>query len=171
MINSVYTNVYFRCVSTKKIINCNIVDLWKVISSKSNLELFHPYCKRNNVIKWDGINSEDEIEYLNGRRMKRKFVSWGEGIGYDLFINQKDKPSSFVSWRISKIKDTSQISIIVFPYLFNKKYKKIMFFPFYSFVYPFLKSYLDSVVDGLAFYINNRIPVKKNQFGKHFWFS
>ena len=171
MINSIYTKSYFRFVSSKKVIKCNISDLWGVISSKSNLELFHPYCLKNNVISWGGIDSEDELEYLNGRKMKRKFVSWGEGMGYDLFINQINRPSSFVSWRISRIKDDSQIKITVFPYLFNKKYKLLMFIPFYLFIYPLLKSYLNSVVNGLEFYIMNKTQVKKNQFGRHIWFS
>ena len=114
------------------------------------MELFHPFCLKNEVVKWDGIHSEDRLEYLNGRKMKRKFVRWEEGIGYDLYINQLGKPRSFVSWRITKIKEVSQIKIIV---------------------YPLLKSYLNSVVGGLEFYLNTNYPVKKNQFGRHIWFS
>jgi hypothetical protein len=171
MVESSQSKSFFRCISSRKIIKCSVEDLWSIISSPSNLEIFHPFCKKNNVIIWNGNNSEDELEYLNGRKMIRKFVRWEEGIGYDLFINQIDKPSSFVSWRISRIKDDSQIEITVFPYLFNKKYKILMFIPFYIFIYTLLKSYLNSVVNGLEFYIMNNTPVKKNQFGRHIWFS
>ena len=162
---------FFRCISSRKVIKCSVKDLWAIISSPSNLEIFHPYCKKNNVIIWNGNGSEDELEYLNGRKMKRKFVRWEEGIGYDLYINQIGKPKSFVSWKITKVKEASQIKITVYPYLFNKKYKMLMFFPFYIFIYPLLKSYLNSVVGGLEFYLNTKYPVKKNQFGRHIWFS
>ena len=171
MVESSQSKSFFRCISSRKIIKCSVEDLWSIISSPSNLEIFHPFCKKNNVIIWNGNNSEDELEYLNGRKMIRKIVRWEEGIGYDLFINKIDKPSSFVSWRISRIKDDSQIEITVFPYLFNKKYKILMFIPFYIFIYTLLKSYLNSVVNGLEFYIMNNTPVKKNQFGRHIWFS
>ena len=35
--------------------------IWEVISSKSNLELFHPFCDKNPVSKWPGQNSCDRI--------------------------------------------------------------------------------------------------------------
>ena len=54
---------------------------------------------------------------------------------------------------------------------FNKKNKIMMIIPFYFFVYPFLKSYLNSVVNGLQYYISTGIKIKNNQFGKHAWFS
>ncbi len=171
MIYKNYSKPFFRSITSKITIKCTTTDLWTIISSKSNLELFHPFCLKNEVVKWDGIHSEDRLEYLNGRKMKRKFVRWEEGIGYDLYINQLGKPRSFVSWRITKIKEASQIKITVYPYLFNKKYKILMFFPFYIFIYPLLKSYLNSVVGGLEFYLNTNYPVKKNQFGRHIWFS
>ncbi len=136
--------------------------MWGVISLKSNLELFHPYCKKNNLIIWNENDSVDELEYLNGRKMIRRFVSWKEGIGYDLFINQLKKPSSFVSWRISKSNEGFQISITVYPYLFNQKNKIASFIPFYVLVHPMLKSYLNSVVSGLEFYMSSGNPVKKN---------
>ena len=141
---------FFRCISSRKVIKCSVKDLWAIISSPSNLEIFHPYCKKNNVIIWNGNGSEDELEYLNGRKMKRKFVRWEEGIGYDLYINQIGRPKFFVSWKITKVKEASQIKITV---------------------YPLLKSYLNSVVGGIEFYLNTNYPVKKNQFGRHIWFS
>ena len=94
MVNSFQRQSFFRCISSRKIIKCSLQDLWSIISSQSNLELFHPFCKKNNAIIWNGNGSEDELEYLNGRKMKRKFVRWEEGIGYDLYINQLDKPRS-----------------------------------------------------------------------------
>ena len=171
MQNTVHSKLFFRSITASKTINCSVSTIWELISSKSNLELFHPFCKTNNVISWKGVGSIDELEYLNGRKMKRHFVSWGKGIGYDLYINQVGRPSSFVSWRIKSLNNKSKISITVYPYLFNKKNKIMMIIPFYFFVHPFLKSYLNSVVNGLQYYITTGIKIKNNQFGKHAWFS
>ena len=38
-------------------------DLWYIISSPSNLELFHPFCAKNPTINWPGLNSIDQIHY------------------------------------------------------------------------------------------------------------
>ena len=152
-------------------IDCNVHKLWKIITTKSNLELFHPFCKRNKVIKWLGSESIDEIEYLNGSVFRRKFCSWINEVGYDLYINQLNKPSSFVSWRLSEQEDKSSITITVFPYLFNRGYKMVNFFPFFLVVRPLLSKYLSSVVGGLKLYAETDRQVEKNYFGKHLWFS
>ena len=34
-----------------------------------------------------------------------------------------------------------------------------------------LKKYLNSVTDGLKYYLENDKKIKKNQFGTHMWFS
>ena len=75
MVDSSESKSFFRYISSKKNIKCSVEDLWGVISLKSNLELFHPYCKKNNVIIWNENDSVDELEYLNGRKMIRRFVS------------------------------------------------------------------------------------------------
>ncbi len=152
-------------------IDCNVHKLWKIITTKSNLELFHPFCKKNKVIKWLGSESIDEIQYLNGSVFRRKFCSWINEVGYDLYINQLNKPSSFVSWRLSEQEDKSSITITVFPYLFNRGYKMVNFFPFFLVVRPLLCKYLSSVVGGLKLYAETDRQVEKNYFGKHLWFS
>ena len=152
-------------------IDCNVHKLWKIITTKSNLELFHPFCKKNKVIKWLGSESIDEIQYLNGSVFRRKFCSWINEVGYDLYINQLNKPSSFVSWRLSEKEDKSSITITVFPYLFNRGYKMVNFFPFFLVVRPLLSKYLSSVVGGLKLYAETDRQVEKNYFGKHLWFS
>ena len=53
-------------------------ELWKIISSPSNLELFHPFCKKNSIVKWPGKNSIDQIHYYNGLIYERKFINWIE---------------------------------------------------------------------------------------------
>jgi hypothetical protein len=34
-----------------------------------------------------------------------------------------------------------------------------------------LKSYLGSVLKGIKWYIEQKVPVSKNQFGRHSWFT
>ena len=90
------------CVSYNSKINCDLYRVWEIISAKSNLELFHPFCSKNKVIKWSKENSIDQIEYLNGSIFQREFSQWEEKVGYDLFIHQIGKPDSFVKWRLKK---------------------------------------------------------------------
>ena len=49
------------CIKLKKKINSNRDEICDLISSPKNLKLFHPFCKSNNVIKWCGKGSQDEI--------------------------------------------------------------------------------------------------------------
>ena len=70
-------------------INSSLESLWELISSPSNLELFHPFCSSNKTIKWPGENSIDELIYLNGLTYIRKFTNWEEKKGYCLFIGEK----------------------------------------------------------------------------------
>ena len=162
---------FSRCIKQSQTIHCNQSKLWKIISSESNLELFHPFVKENKIISWGGGKSEDILIYLNGRTMKRKFVFWEENVGYDLFINQAGFESSFVSWRVKGNNQRTIITISIWPYLFNKGNKVFNFFPFQLFVRPSLEKYLFSVLKGLKYFLENDKVVKKNQFGKHSWFS
>ena len=36
---------------------------------------------------------------------------------------------------------------------------------------PLLKKYLNSVTEGIKYYLEEGTSVKQNQFGKHRWFS
>ena len=159
------------CVEKSQIIHCKRSKLWKTISSESNLELFHPFCKKNNIITWPGDNSEDILVYLNGMTMRRKFVFWEKNFGYDLFIYQMGFEPSFVSWRVKEENEGSIITISVWPYLFNKGNKVFNWFPYKLFVRPNLEKYLSSVLKGLKYYLENDKKIKKNQFGLHRWFS
>ena len=52
------------------------------------------------------------------------------------------------------------------------QYPKIMsFLPYLIYIKPMLKSYLNSVLMGINWYLKTKKPVSKNQFGKHKWFS
>ncbi len=145
--------------------------LWTIISSKRNLELYHPFCKKNIPVKWPGVNSVDEIHYYNGDIYTRKFINWIENIGYDLYISKKKSNNSLVKWRIKKDNGNSILTITIYPYLFNTKNKFINFLPFYLFVKPILYNYLSKIGKGLIYHIKTKQKVNKNQFGSHIWFS
>ena len=113
-------NQYNWKIEHSRVINCDIEKVWEVISMRSNLEAFHPFCKSNRVIEWPGKGAVDEIEYLNGLTLERNFIDWMDKTGYDLYIFQAGRPASHVSWRIVKKDDKTNISIIISPYLFNQ---------------------------------------------------
>ena len=71
-------------VSLGKVIDFSSDEVWRTISMPGNLEKYHPFCLQNQIIKWPGVDSHDEIHYLNGWIFERKFCKWYEGIGYDL---------------------------------------------------------------------------------------
>ena len=49
--------------------------IWKIISKESNLNLYHPFCKNNDIISWNDDIHHDRLEYLNGVILERKFIS------------------------------------------------------------------------------------------------
>ena len=146
-------------------------ELWNIISKKNNLELFHPYCKKNPFIKWDKSKSIDEVHYLNGLIYKRNFCNWVEKEGYDLLIGDSEKDMSYVSWRIKGNDSVSELTITIYPYIFNRSSKLINFIPFFLIIKPGLKKYLKNIGLGLKFYFKHNKPVKQNQFSSHKWFS
>ena len=162
---------YDRRVQYSQVIDAELPAVWELISKKSNLELFHPFCRNNKVIKWSKENSIDEIEYLNGLVLNRTFCNWIDQVGYDLYINQKGNPPSYVSWRLKRMENGCEISISIYPYLFNSANKLFNVIPFYFIVRPLLAKYLHSVIGGMKWYIENGTPTPKNHFGAHKWFS
>ena len=70
-----------------------VIDL---IKSENNLEKFHPFCKKNTVIKWDQENSEDIVIYHSGKQYLRKFTEWNKN-GYKLEIFEDRKLADIVA--------------------------------------------------------------------------
>jgi len=147
-------------------------ELLKVIKEPRSLENYHPFCKNNNIISWDSENHHDRLEYLNGVIIERKFTSWHENNGYDLFIGRKNGRQSHVSWRIEDISENkSALTIKVHPWMINQGSRVLQFIPFQLFVKPQLKLYLQSVLKGLKWYTEHDKPTPRNHFGKLAWFS
>ena len=139
-----------------------------LIKSKNNLEKFHPYCLKNEVINWDKENSIDYVNYFSGKKYKRKFVKWNND-GYELEIYE-DRKLAKISWSVLANDDQSIVSIQAKPYLPYKS-RFINRLVFHIYVKYMLNTYLNAVLRGLKFYIENNIIVKENQFGKHRWYS
>ena len=146
-------------------------DVWRVISMQNNLNYVHPFCKKNEIISWDGEKSKDILVYLNGLTFIREFLTWEENSGYSLIIGEKNKQKSYVEWKIDSIDDDTYLTITVYPYFIKNLPKFITFFPYHLLVIPKLNSYLKSVINGIDYYIKTKKPIPKNYFGKHDWFS
>ena len=157
-------------ISKKLFLKHRLDDVWKVISAKEALELFHPYCLQNKVILWGNVKI-DEIVYLNGLTFVREFTSWKVNQGFELTIGKKDGKKSKVKWEIKKSGSGCLISITVWPYKSNKVHKILYPLVNVFILRPKLKRYLGFVLMGLDFYLTNKRVVKNNQFGRHPWFS
>lgn len=146
--------------------------VWDVISMPGNLELCHPFCKRNPVQVWPGPESRDEVHYLSGWIYERRFIQWIEGVGYDLEIGRRDGGTSFVSWRVSPANEQKcTLSITVFPHALQNVPLAFRWLPHMLRLRPMLKSYLSSVGKGFEWYVIRGEPVPRDHFGKHPWFS
>ena len=160
---------------TKKVtIDVNRQYLWKIISAPGHLHLFHPFCKNNDVLKWDKEKSIDFIEYYNKKVLKRKFFDWEEEVGYKLIINDLKKDIAEVHWNLfnskkSKIDLSIKVQILdtalkKFPNTINKIILR-------TYVLPKLGTYLDSVLCGVKYFSETGNKVSKNQFGYNSMFS
>jgi len=96
-------------------------DVWNAISSHGNLNFFHPFCKKNEVIEVDENSiKKDFLIYLNGIIFEREFYQWEKMKGYKLMIGKKNGKKSKVIWKISENKNYTSLSIKVFPYKTDK---------------------------------------------------
>lgn len=137
-----------------------------------NLEPCHPFCGENPVFAWPGDDSRDEIRYLSGLVLERRFARWIEGVGYDLEVLRRGDGMSFVSWRIApKPNGESELRITLYPYLLLAWPVVLRWFPHRLRVRPMLERYLMSVVGGFEWYVTRGEAVPRNHFGSHPWFS
>ena len=161
-------------VESKVALNLPKSRILNLIREPGSLNKYHPFCKRNNAIKWPGTNSIDELEYLNGSTFERNFFNWHEN-GYDLIIERKNKSKmAQVNWIIEGNDEISSLRVRINPVIghftpFKNKFMQIL--SWYLFVKPMLQSYINKVIKGFEFFVNTDMEVKPNQFGKHFWFS
>ncbi|MCJ7716105.1 MAG: hypothetical protein MUO54_06255 [Anaerolineales bacterium] len=146
--------------------------VWSAISMPGNLESCHPFCAKNPVKVWPGEGSLDEIHYLSGWVLERRFTRWINEVGYDLEIGRRGGGLSFVSWRIMSIdKQNCMLRITIYPHTLQNISVTIRWLPHILHLNPMLKNYLSAVVYGFEWYVIHGKPVSRNQFGSHPWFS
>ena len=157
-------------VSKKIMLNHSRFRVWKVVSSKSALELFHPFCAGNPVLIWSE-QKKDKIIYLNGLEYIREFSKWTPNSGFELSIGKEKGKKSNVMWQLEDHGERCSLSISIHPYKTSKVPKYMYAFIYLFIIKPKLEQYLKNVLKGLEYYLDNQIPVKKNHFGQHSWFS
>ena len=146
--------------------------VWRAISTPGNLEPGHPFVHRNPVHRWPGPDSHDEVRYLSGWIFERRFRRWREGEGYDLEIGRPGGRTSFVSWRVRPVDETScRFRITVYPFALQRLPVVVRWVPYLLYLRPRLASYLTSVIRGFEWYLTHGEPVPRDHFGRHPWFS
>lgn len=146
--------------------------IWQVISQPGNLEQLHPFCRENAVHQWPGVGARDTITYYSGVHHQRDFVTWHEGVGYDIEIGPPPHKTARVAWRIQALDEQrSAFSIEVTSYLksgLSESRKRSYEQRFFG---DTIAQYLDSVVRGVGHVATTGQPVRKNQFGTHSIYS
>ena len=146
--------------------------LLNLIREPENLNKYHPFCKRNNVLSWPGNGSVDQLEYHNGMKFKRNFYNWSDN-GYDLRIGGK-RDMAIVNWVVDGDDTKSSLRVRINPDIKNYipfKSKFIQTLLWFIYIKPMLQSYINHVTKGFSFYIKSKNTVSPNQFGNHRWFS
>lgn len=60
-------------ISHKLNLNFSRDTVCSVLREKEHLNLFHPFCKKNNAQLWNDEIKKDSLEYLNGIILQREF--------------------------------------------------------------------------------------------------
>ena len=157
-------------VTFSKELDFNTSEVWSIIPSPGHLNLFHPFCKSNEAIQWNGEHS-DQLIYINERNYIRKFQTWEEGKGFTLLIGDEGGPQSYVVWKLESLQEQSRLTITVYPYILAKLPNFMAYIPHITWVKPRLQKYLYSVLTGLEYHLQTGKTVPRNHFGKHPWFS
>ncbi|OLS24283.1 MAG: hypothetical protein HeimC2_23480 [Candidatus Heimdallarchaeota archaeon LC_2] len=162
-------------VTVSCLLNIKKERIWNKISTPGIVHHYHPFCKENPVIVWNGDDSVDEIIYDNDLIYRREFTAWYDGIGYDLLIKYKENVFAEVFWHISEIDNhVNELRITLKPRLKNilpKTPRFVRWIPYYFFIRWQMKKYLAHVLRGFEIYITTGIKVKLNQFGSHRFYS
>jgi hypothetical protein len=112
------------------------------------------------------------VHYFTGRSLERQITEWYEGIGYNLTIGRAGGRTSHVSWRVNELEERrTRITITIYPHGAQHLPLVIRWVPHLATIKPQLTRYLESIVQGLDWFVTMGEPVKRNQFGAHPWFS
>lgn len=115
-------------VSEKIFLSHTVNTTWNIVSSKNALELFHPFCLKNDVLEH---TKKDELLYLNGMTYVREFYSWKPNEGFELYIGREKGKKSRVVWELKTAEKGCEIKISVLPYRSSKIAK--LWYPLFIF--------------------------------------
>ena len=155
-----------RALKSTVEIDVSAEEVWKVVAEPGSLAHYHPFCAATEVERWPGTGSRDSITYYSGIRYQRNFVSWHEGVGYDIELGDPPNQTARVRWRIEPTsRRTCCLSIEVIPLLKSdlrdekkRAYQDRLFG-------DGLQHYLECVVAGVRFFATTGTAVTKDQFG------
>ena len=159
-------------VEAKETFHKNRSIILEAIREPGNLNKYHPFCKKNEIINWPGNGSVDKLEYHNGLKFNREFYNWSDN-GYDLRIGGK-RNMAIVNWIVDGDESKSSLRVRIKPNIKNYiPIENIFLQKLFWFLYvkPMLQSYINHVMRGFNHYIKTETNVLRNQFGTHRWFS
>lgn len=157
-----------EAVSVRHIIAAAADSVWQVISQPGQLTRYHPFCQATTVITWPGVGAKDTVTYSSGVHYERDFVTWIEGVGFDIEVGPPPHKTARVEWRITELgAHQSELAITVLPYLkadVAAPRKQVYQQRFFG---APMAQYLESVVQGVGHVATVGEAVQKNQFGTH----
>ena len=159
-------------VESKVELNLPKSKILNLIREPGNLNKYHPFCKKNEIINWPGNGSVDHLEYHNGMKFNREFYNWTDN-GYDLRIGGK-RNMAIVNWVVEGDESRSSLRVRINPNIKNYipiENRLIQRLFWFLYIKPMLQSYINHVIKGFNYYMKTETIVLRNQFGTHRWFS
>ena len=159
-------------VESKVELNLPKSKILNLIREPGNLNKYHPFCKKNEIINWPGDGSVDHLEYHNGMKFNREFYNWNDN-GYDLRIGGK-RNMAIVNWVVEGDEGRSSLRVRINPniknyiHIENRLIERLFWF---LYIKPMLQSYINHVIKGFNHFMKTETNVLPNQFGSHRWFS
>ena len=87
-------------------------------------------------------------------------------------IGEEGGPQSYVEWEIDSLgQDRSRLIITVYPHILARLPRLMALVPHTIWVRPRLEAYLNSVVSGFRYHLQEGGRVPRDHFGRHPWFS
>ena len=154
-------------VESKVELNLPKSKILNLIREPGNLNKYHPFCKKNEIINWPGNGSVDHLEYHNGMKFNREFYNWTDN-GYDLRIGGK-RNMAIVNWVVND-ESRSSLRVRINPNIKNYipiENRLIQRLFWFLYIKPMLQSYINHVIKGF----NHYMKTETNVLPKSIWYS
>jgi hypothetical protein len=161
-------------VSHSRRINAPKAAVWKAFASSRALEVSHPFvASQTDMVGAGAKGATDEITYNSGLLMRRKFVNWYEGEGFDLELISPTDDAAYVSWRVTPHGDTGSVLTVVFtpPHVREDMSEEARAFIHGLRLKPAVELYLANMLRGIHHHVETGKRTERNQWGAHPWFS